>query len=203
MGKIFYLFGKSSTGKDTISKRILEHYKGSLKTLVPYTTRPIRSGEEEGREYHFVSDEEFERLLKAGDIIEYREYNTVHGLWRYFTVNDSQLEGVENEDRYLIIGVLESFVSTQKYFGKSKVVPIYIEVDDGERLQRALNRERGQKNPKYEEMCRRFLADAADFSEEKLLKAGIEERYKNDDLEKCVDRIIWRIDREVEEPSGV
>ena len=66
-----------------------------------------------------------------------------------------------------MIGTLEAYLQIRDYFGKEKVVPIYIEVEDGERLSRALGREKLQKEPKYEEMCRRFLADAADFSEER------------------------------------
>ena len=54
----------------------------------------------------------------------------------------------------------------QNYFGKENVIPIYIQVDDGVRLERALERERTQKEPKYAELCRRFLADEKDFSEE-------------------------------------
>ena len=57
--------------------------------------------------------------------------------------------------------------------------PIYIEVDDGERLQRALDRERSQDTPQYAEMCRRFLADSADFSEENVARAGIRKRFYN------------------------
>ena len=59
---------------------------------------------------------------------------------------------------------------------------IYIEVEDGLRLERALKRERKQASPKYEEMCRRFLADAKDFSEENLMAAGIKEKYQNIDV---------------------
>ncbi len=51
-----------------------------------------------------------------------------------------------------------------------------IELDDGIRLQRALNRERTQAEPKYAEMCRRFLADSEDFSQEKIERAGISRR---------------------------
>ena len=64
-----------------------------------------------------------------------------------------------------------------------------IELDDGERLMRALDRERRQENPKYEEMCRRFLADSEDFSEEKIKEAGITKRFLNDDLERCIREI--------------
>ena len=65
-----------------------------------------------------------------------------------------------------------------------------IEVDDGVRLQRALNRERKQEVPKYEEMCRRFSADSEDFSEDKIKQAGIErERFLNEDLDKCLEEV--------------
>ena len=68
-------------------------------------------------------------------------------------------------------------------------MPIYIEVEDGERLSRALNRERMQESPKYEELCRRFLADAKDFSEEKLNEAGITRRFVNQDLDETEEEI--------------
>ncbi len=62
-------------------------------------------------------------------------------------------------------------------------------VDDGLRLQRALDRERAQDEPKYAELCRRFLADEADFSAEKLLEAGIERTFDNTALEECLEQI--------------
>ena len=75
------------------------------------------------------------------------------------------------------------------YFGDEQVLPVLVELDDGIRLQRALDRERKQKNPKYDEMCRRFLADSADFSEEKLREAGNPRSFSNDGLERCLEEI--------------
>ena len=66
---------------------------------------------------------------------------------------------------------------------------IQAELDDGIRLQRALDREKAQDQPKYEEMCRRFLADAEDFSEERIRQAGIVKRFYNNDLEECLEEI--------------
>ena len=66
---------------------------------------------------------------------------------------------------------------------------VYIEVEDGERLIRAVKREKEQETPKYEELCRRFLADQEDFSEEKIKEAGISRRFENDDLDVCVRNI--------------
>ena len=53
---IYYLFGKSASGKDTIYKR-LKALHPDWKEVTPYTTRPIREGEREGVEYHFVTDQ--------------------------------------------------------------------------------------------------------------------------------------------------
>jgi guanylate kinase len=181
MGKIFCVMGKSATGKDTIYNRILEECGLGLQRIIPYTTRRIREGEEEGREYHFCTEEDVSRLEEEGRIVELRGYNTIHGLWMYFTVNDGNI--LLDQESYLMIGTLEAYTKIRDYFGKEVTVPIYIEIDDGERLARALKRERKPENQKYEEMCRRFLADAADFSEEKIKEAGIEKRFQNDDLE--------------------
>ena len=63
MGKIFYFMGKSSTGKDTIYRQILSDNKLKLRKIVPYTTRPIRANEEEGREYHFITEQDVESVL--------------------------------------------------------------------------------------------------------------------------------------------
>lgn len=184
MGKMLYLMGKSSTGKDTVYRKLMEWKQLELKRVVPYTTRPIRLGESEGKEYHFTDDEGYELLVKQGKVIESRAYHTYHGLWRYFTVDDGEIDLRENN--YLIIGTLESYVKTADYFGKEKVLPILLELNDGVRLQRALDRERKQENPRYQEMCRRYLADAEDFSEEKIAEAGIDKRFMNDNLERCI-----------------
>ena len=120
-------------------------------------------------------------MERKGKVVERRDYHTMHGIWTYFTVDDGQI--VLEKFNYLMIGTLESYQKIRNYYGKENVVPIYIEVEDGERLQRALDRERKETVPKYEEMCRRFLADTKDFSEENLKKAEITRRFINRDLE--------------------
>jgi hypothetical protein len=80
-------------------------------------------------------------------------------------------------------------VASRKYFGEGVLEPIYIAVEDGVRLQRALDRERAQDKPKYREMCRRYLADTDDFSEENIAAAGITRRFENDVFEKCLKEI--------------
>ena len=188
MGKIYYLMGKSSSGKDTIFKKLIEDEELSLKTIVGYTTRPMRIGEEDGVEYFFVSSERLKQLRDSGKVIECIDYDTIHGIWSYFTVDDGQID-LSNGD-YLYIGTLESYEDMVKYYGNEVVVPIYVQVETGERLWRAVNRERSQSEPKYAELCRRFLADEEDFKEENIIKAGIRKRYENNDLEECIEQII-------------
>lgn len=187
MGKIVYIMGKSSTGKDTIFKALLSDKDYSFNTIVSYTTRPIREGEKDGVEYHFVNEAAFDALSEAGKVVEARAYETCHGLWRYFTVADEAIN--LKESSYLTIGTLESYKKVRDYFGKDNVIPVLIELDDGVRLTRALNREKKQDVPKYDEMCRRFLADARDFDEELIKKAKIKKRFKNEDLSLCLSEI--------------
>lgn len=187
MGMIFYIMGKSSSGKDTIYNRLRADERLQLLNLILYTTRPMREGEMEGREYHFVQKEKFDCLKEEGKVIESRTYETVYGPWTYFTADDGQM--ADPEKSYLGIGTLESYIQLKNYYGAEKICPIYIEVEDGERLKRAIAREEQQTSPKYEEMCRRFLADAQDFSEEKLQEAGITKRFYNTELENCIKEI--------------
>ena len=188
MAKIFFVLGKSCSGKDTIFKKLKEDRKLNLNTVTGYTTRPMREGEINGVEYFFVNNEELEALKNQGKVIECRDYNTVYGVWSYFTVDDGQIN--LEKGNYLYIGTLESYEQMVRYYGKEIVVPIYVEVETGERLTRAVNRERQQENPKYTELCRRFLADEEDFCEENIKKAGIKKRYENNSLERCIEEIV-------------
>ena len=184
MNKLICLMGKSCTGKDTIYKRLLADSDINLKELIPYTTRPIRRNEQSGIEYNFVSEEEYEKLASEGRILEERAYNTVHGIWRYFTIRDEEF--MASAEDYIYIGTLEAYNKLCESLGKDNVVPIYIEVDDSIRIDRAVRREHKQAEPKFTEMCRRFLADTEDFSDERLEKAGITRRFANEDLDKCL-----------------
>ena len=186
MGKIYCVMGKSSSGKDTVYKKLKEQYK-EFRLIVPYTTRPIREGEKDGVEYYFVDPEQFRAMKEDGKVIESRSYNTKCGIWTYFTADDGQID-LSAAD-YLLIGTLVSYQALREYFGEEAIVPVYLEVEDGLRLARALERERRQEKPKYAEMCRRFLADEEDFSEENLIKSGITERFGNEDCTECLNKI--------------
>lgn len=187
MGKIFCIMGKSSSGKDTIFKILKKDEKLSLKAVISYTTRPKRYDETDGVEYYFIDKEILKKYKLKNKIIELRKYNTIQGIWYYCTIDDGQIDLQKNN--YIIISTLQSFTSLNKFFGSSNVIPIYIEVEDGLRLERALIREKSQDKPDYVEMCRRFIADSEDFSEENLKDCGIIKRYSNVNLEDCISSI--------------
>ena len=187
MGKIFCLMGKSSSGKDTIFKEIRDDKDLNLKPVVSYTTRPKRINETQGVEYLFINEEQLDEFEKADKVIEKRVYHTVHGDWYYCTINDGQID--LNINNYLLITTLESYESLKKYYGEDKVYPLYVDIEDGIRLERALEREKRQANPNYNELCRRFLADNQDFSQENLSKLNINKFYINEDLQECIDEI--------------
>ena len=200
MGKIVCLMGKSSSGKDTIYKKLLEQDKVALQAIVPYTTRPIRAGERDGVEYHFTDEAGFQEMLGRGCVIEDRMYHTCFGLWRYFTVADDSVDLLQYS--YVMICTLEAYTNMQKFYGADKVLPVMIELDDGERLQRALDRERVQEHPAYEEMCRRFLADAEDFSGKKMEEAGIDRAFHNDKVERCLEEILGYLHEKIIDQVG-
>ena len=176
MGKIFCLMGKSSSGKDL-----------NLKPVISYTTRPKRVNETQGVEYFFIDKDQLDKFENEDKVIEKRVYNTVNGKWYYCTINDGQID--LDKHNYLFITTLESYKDIRDYYGEDKVYPFYIDIDDGIRLGRALERERRQANPNYDELCRRFLADNIDFSEENLAKLNINKCYINEDLNECIKNI--------------
>ncbi len=188
MGKLFYVMGKSSSGKDTIYEEVLSRPELGLRPFIMYTTRPIRAKETDGVQYHFVDEAALRRMQEKGQVIELRAYDTVYGVWYYFTADGDSVD--MEHCNYLALGTLESFAKVRDYYGSGRVVPIYIEVDDEKRLQRSMKREKKQAVPNYEEVCRRFLADQKDFSEENIHRAGIVRRFlNNDDRQICMDEV--------------
>lgn len=181
MHHLFYLMGKSASGKDTIYQELQRRL--ALRPLILHTTRPRRADEQDGREYYFIGQKELEDLRRSNSLIEERTYHTKEGDWTYCTAKNAVDPAAGS---CLGIGTLESYRKLRACFGAETVIPLYIEVEDGIRLQRALDRERAQSEPKYAEMCRRFLTDTEDFSEAQLQSAGIVRRFQNLSLEACI-----------------
>jgi guanylate kinase len=83
MGKVFVITGPSGVGKGTLIELLLERVP-ELELSTSATTRAPRPGEVDGRDYHFLSPEEFRRRLEAGEFLEHASYSGNH----YGTLRD-------------------------------------------------------------------------------------------------------------------
>lgn len=187
MAKIFCLIGETCSGKDTIFKKLLEKDK-TLTPIVTYTTRPMRETEKNGREYYFVDRKVFNKLKYNNKIIEYRSYKTVHGSWLYFVVNDGQID-INSDKKYIVISTLEGAKKLKDIY-KNDVFIFHIWVNDETRILRAFAREMNT-NQDYIEMCRRFVSDNKDFSQERFVELGIaDNKIINDSIPNCVESLL-------------
>ena len=184
---IFYIMGRSGSGKDTIYNRLINSSnlkELNFKKVILHTTRPMRHGEQDGREYYFVDDKTFDEMRMQDKFAELREYNTVNGVWKYGTSIDSF-----NQDGYYIgIGTLESFAKLKDKFGNN-IKEIFIKVDEDKLLQRTILRATGDSKQSLDEVKRRFEADRVDFSDKKIDSVGINKIFYNNTLDDCVNEI--------------
>lgn len=157
---IFCLVGKTGSGKDTIRKYLEK--ETDLKPLILSTTRPMRSGEQDGVDYWFKTAEQFERDRQSGRVVALQSPKTVHGEWHYY-LRATSIEGYK-ADNYLTAGsafymdMLSDFMMEQGV----PVISIYVDVEDSARMERLVQREAKARD--YKEMCRRYLSDEKDFS---------------------------------------
>ncbi len=149
---IFVILGKSGAGKSKLSKDIAE--KLEIKELVSTTSRPKRENEIDGIDYYFKSYEEMEDISLSNGFIEYTCYNG----W-YYGVEKAELNKAKRHS--IVVVEPKGFKQFKKIYG-DRVIPIYINTSDKNRLLRSLNRE---DNPNCQEICRRLLADTEDFKE--------------------------------------
>ena len=143
------LVGKSCSGKSVLAKEIESTY--DFERVITCTTRPIREGEVDGADYHFLTEEVFMEKVYKGEFAEFKSYNTEYGLWRYGTLKSSLLG--EN-----VIVVDLDGLKAIKNCSINNVVSFYILAPDEVLLERQLER----KDDKAEAL-RRFEADKKDF----------------------------------------
>lgn len=154
MKKIFCVLAKSSAGKDAITSVVSENLDISMATS--FTTRPMREGEVEGREYNFIDEASFRDLHGCDRLAEYTSYEVADdSVWYYGLTKDE----LEKADYVMVIVNPHGLEQLQKLYG-DRVVSILIECNGMTRLKRSIERDK-KGNPK--ELCRRFLADEEDF----------------------------------------
>lgn len=193
--KLFFIMGESGSGKDTIYKMILNSSLGEfITTIVSCTTRPMRENEREAVEYYFRDDAHLEKARKEGVLIESRTYHTVHGDWSYYT-----LKLDENNMYYIATGTPQQYSSYVEFYKNRGTdfegCPIYLSTLGKTRLQRSLTR---VEDPDCPEICRRFLADAEEYTEENLnsianLKVVDANKVVEEVFKECFDYIQEKV----------
>ena len=184
---IYFVIGPSASGKDYFFKYIADKY--DLNRIIQHTTRPIRDGEVEGVNYYFVTMDKMNEMDQNHELIERRFYNACFGLCSYGTHKNS----VDLNKNYVTINTWDGYRKFLEALGQEHVFPIYFELDPGIRLERALAREKTQKEPRYDELCRRFLADSKDFSKElkeKYQPYIIDNNGTIEETQKQIDKLL-------------
>jgi guanylate kinase len=195
MYKIVTLSGKAGAGKDRMMQEVLkvlreESPEFTINEIVSCTTRPMREGEVNGKNYYFLTHEEFAERLADGTMVEATIFND----WCYGSCLEHMNEdginiGVYNPEG---VAILQSIPDIMVY-------SIFVDAPDKVRLLRQLNRE---ENPDVKEIIRRFGADEADFSPDNLIDINFQYTVDNGgkyglyqlshELAGVIQRIDWR-----------
>ncbi|RJQ43796.1 MAG: guanylate kinase [Gaiellales bacterium] len=158
-GRLFVISGPSGAGKGTLIKEVLPRLRDA-ELAVSATTRPMRAGEAEGREYFFLSEEDFARRVSEGDFLEHVRY----GSYSYGTLR-SEVEKNLATGRTLLLEIeLEGARSVRK--NARDAVSIFIRPPDFEELKRRLvgrDTEDPAEIEKRLERAREELASADEF----------------------------------------
>lgn len=156
MRKIFAIIGKASTGKDTLTSMLGEVLE--MPIALSFTTRPMRTGEKQGVEYNFISDEVFWDLHGNNSLAEYTSYEVASGETWHYGLTREELEKGE----YILVIVNPDGLEQLKEIYGNKICSILIDAPADVRIKRYLDRDEVTET-KAEECCRRFLVDQKDF----------------------------------------
>lgn len=178
------IMGKAGSGKDCV---INELKKVGFKQIVAYTTRPKRDSERDGREYYYITDEEFAIKRKNGFFAEARVYYVGGKKWWYGSPLVEMLDATVNNEDYVIIltPTAISTISTLKNISPNGVTVIYLYANQKTILKRLKKRK-----DKDDSMQRRMNADNLDFKDATTLADYIVYNNDGDDITKVANKII-------------
>lgn len=181
-GKIIILSAPSGTGKSTIIGRIIERAELKLGFSISATSRAPRGAERNGREYYFLSSDEFRSKVAAGDFVEWEEVypGTCYGTLK------SEVERVTFSGRNLIMDIdVKGGVNVKRYYGDD-ALSIFILPPSLAELERRL---RGRATDSEETIAKRL--GKAEY------ELGFADRYDvrivNDDIEHASEEVAQAI----------
>ena len=187
---VIVLVGASASGKSTLAKQFVEN-NPSFSRIVTYTTRPKREGEVDGIDYHFVSDEVFDSMIKRGSFVEHASYRD----WKYGTAIN-----FGNTENKIVVLTPAGARAFRKYAELNPdleldIFVVYLQVDRRSRLIKIL-----QRGDDLEEAYRRSLSDVGQFD-------GFENEtdcvINNDKFEMNVDVLCSILDNEIYQHKAI
>ena len=149
---IIVLVGKTASGKTTVANELCKNHH--YKRIITYTTRPMRENEVQDVDYHFISDEQFNKMVENNEFTEYKRYNTAHGVWSYGSVVTSEQE--LSDDCYVIVLTPQGLRDLSKRM--SRYIAFYLNVNLKSQLERL--KKRGDEE---QQKIKRLQNDAKDF----------------------------------------
>ena len=156
--KLILLIGCMASGKDTILKEMID--EGYAEPVISHTSRPMRKGEKDGIEYHFVSAEEMLKMKENNEFIEFKSYKAANNEEWYYGVNKNSLEKGLSKN-YILIVDITGMRQIKEYFKDDKdmeITTIFLDVDKETRRKRAIMRD-DMTLEKVKEIERRLKAD--------------------------------------------
>lgn len=195
--KMIVLVAPSSAGKDLILKKLIE--KNYVQPIISDTSRPIRNGEIDGREYNFLTDKQIQQKINNQEYIEKREYKVQNGdIWIY-GVNKNSFD-VNSDITYAVILDFNGLNQMEEYLyslgENDSLISIYIDVPLQERLKRSLQREGNLTDEQSLEICRRAISDDIHV---KIAKDYCNYVINNEgDIDNTINRIIDILESESE-----
>ena len=187
--RLFVVTGPSGAGKGTLIRKLVAA-RPDLAVAVSATTRSRRPGEEDGRDYHFLSGEEFQRRVDAGEFLEHVDYVSGH---RYGTLRE-EVDGILASGRSVILE-LETHGAKEVQASLPDAVTIFIEAPTFAELERRL-RDRATESAgeigERLELARRQAEEAGDF----------DHVVTNDDVGRAVEELGAIVDRALWSPSA-
>jgi guanylate kinase len=179
---VFVVTGPSGAGKGTLIRALTERLP-ELEVAISATTRPMRAGEEDGREYHFLSEEEFVRRIDSGDLLEHVRFVSA----RYGTLR-SELDRIAEDGRICVLELeLEGALRVQEEVPGSVTLFIASDVPELERRLRERATESSGEITERIALARHQLEQAHRF------------RYvvRNDDLRRATDALAALVEAEL------
>lgn len=180
------IVGKSGSGKDTLLKELVA--RQTFEPMISTTSRPMREGEMEGREYFFVSKDKFLDMAQKGQFLEYRSYDTLVGgvkdTWYYGSAKLDKEKVAKHE--YITVLDIQGAKDCIDYYGKDNCFVVMLEVSDKIREERAIQRGSFDKC----EWDRRKADDEIKFSDEAT--RGVVNLYLKNDCD--IQELAYRFE---------